>query len=83
MLVVNQCLDKLSAMQSDFAACGMLPAQTSHGLKPQDSGSKKSAQGGDDNDNDNGAPVDSEDVLGHVVLAKRSGKYNYLTTKIH
>ena len=67
MLQVNQRLDKLAAMRSDFAARGMLPAghaagrQVSHIL----------------DDDDNG-PVEEQNILGHVTLAQTRGTSSFL-----
>jgi len=92
MLVINQRLDKLAAMRSDFVARGMLLAgyspnrdsKTPCGLRPQQPGSKRScADEQDDNDDDNEGPVDSDDALGRVVLGRRHGTYTYLATRIY
>ena len=91
MLVINQRLDKLAAMWSDFAARAMLPTghapqaidggQTSNGLGPLHSKSDRSRHGADegDDDSDNEGPVDS-DSDAHVVLARRSRMYLCLTS---
>jgi hypothetical protein len=78
MLLINQRLDKLAAMHSDFAARGMIPAghaagrQITHLLKR----SQRSRQDFDYEVEDN-EPVDSDsegqDVLGHVILAHTRG----------
>ena len=72
MLQVNQRLDKLAAMRTDFAARGMLPAghttgrQISHILQPLQ-------QVPDNVDNDSG-PVEGWETLENVVLARTRGK---------
>ncbi|KAI0295051.1 hypothetical protein B0F90DRAFT_1811552 [Multifurca ochricompacta] len=73
MLMTNQCLDKLSAMHSDFVARGMLPAghippqNISYIYQPNNDTSRED----DDESNDeNGGAVDEKNVLGHVVLAR-------------
>jgi len=71
MLVINQRLDKLAAMYTDFVARGMLPA----GNLPNRSLSVKPTKQvtPEDQDDDDGGPIE-EDVLGHVVLARTRGK---------
>jgi len=79
MLQTNQWLDKLTAMRSDFAACGMLPGghtsgrQASHVLKPSDLG----ADSGGGSEEDAWA-VEGPNVLAHVVLAQTRSKSYYL-----
>ena len=74
MLRINQRLDKLAAMRSDFATRGMLPGghasgrQPSHILKPSDLG----ADGEGGNEEDTWA-VEGPNVLAHVVLAQTRG----------
>lgn len=76
MLHVNQRLDKLAAMRSDFAARGMIPAghaagrQITHLFKR----SRRPRQAFDYEAEDN-EPVDTEDqaILGHVILAHTRG----------
>jgi hypothetical protein len=82
MLLVNQRLDKLAAMRSDFVARGMIPAghaagrQITHLLK-------RSRRVFDYEAEDNG-PVDAEDqdILGHVILARTRGMSFNPTDKI-
>jgi len=72
MLQVNQQLDKLAAMHTDFVAHGMLPAghttgrQISHILQPLQ-------QVPNNVDNDSG-PVEGWKTLENVVLARTCGK---------
>jgi len=79
MLQTNQRLDKLAAMCSDFAACGMLPGghasgrQASHILKPLDLGTNSG--GGSEED---AWAVEGPNVLAHVVLAQTRSKSYYL-----
>lgn len=71
MLQVNQRLDKLAAMRSDFVARGMLSAghagcrQVPHVPKP--------SQEFSDNEDDDGGPVEEQDILGDVILAHTRG----------
>jgi len=73
MLTINQCLDKLAAMRSDFIACGMLPAGQPTGrnvlliLKPHQAGIDNI-----DAEDDDEGPV-KENVDGHVSLACTCG----------
>ena len=79
MLQVNQRLDKLAAMRSDFVARGMLPAghvgctQISHIPKP-------SQELSDNEDYDSG-PVEGLDILECVVLAHTRGTSIFLIDK--
>lgn len=83
MLLINQRLDKLSAMRCDFAARGMLPAghtddgQISHILRPLQ------PINGDDSEEDDNEPVEGpgREVLGLVILAKTRGMSIPLTDK--
>jgi hypothetical protein len=73
MLVINQRLDKLAVMHTDFVARSMLPA----GHPPwrnlsADPNLKQVTPDNNDNDDD-GAPVE-ENVLGNVVLACTRGE---------
>jgi hypothetical protein len=80
MLQINQRLDKLAAMRSNFMARGMLPAGYSLGRSisfapdPQ----HLTFDNGDEDDDEEG-PVEKEDVLGHVVLARTRGELASLT----
>ena len=72
MLLINQRLDKLAAMRTDFVERGMLPGRHHANSTPQ--GPERlgiPTDGDDDDDNDKG-PVD-EDILGHVRLARNRG----------
>ena len=62
MLLINQRLDKLAAMRSDFIARGMLFGQN----KPQDNNN--------DDDKEDDGPVE-ENVLGNVSLARTRGAF--------
>jgi len=79
MLVINQRLDKLAAMHTDFVARGMLPAghppwrNLSAHPNPKQVTPGNNDDNNDDDDDDDGAPVE-ENVLGHVVLARTRGK---------
>jgi len=76
MLLVNQRLDKLAAMRSDFAARGMIPAghaagrQITHVLKHSRRSRRAFNYEAEDNE-----PVDTEDqdIDGHVILAHTRG----------
>ena len=72
MLVINQQLDKLTAMHTDFVAHGMLPVGHPPRRSLSANSNSKQVTPEDDND-DNGGSVE-EDVLGHVVLACTRGK---------
>jgi len=78
MLQINQWLDKLAAMRSDFAVRGMLPGghasgrQPSHILKPSDLGAN--GEGGNEED---AWAVEGPNVLAHVVLAQTCGMSFY------
>jgi hypothetical protein len=71
MLQVNQWLDKLAAMCSNFAAHGMLSAghaagrQVSHIL-----------------DDDNNGPVEEQNILWHVTLAQTHGTSSILADEL-
>ena len=68
MLLTIQRLDKLAAMRSDFVARGMLPGQRPANV-PQ-------VTRPDDNEDEDDSPVeDSENVLGHVSLARTCGTF--------
>jgi hypothetical protein len=71
MHVINQRLDKLAAMHTDFVARGMLSAGHPPGRNL--SNPTQMMSNNDDNDDDDDSPVE-EDVLGHVVLARTRGK---------
>ena len=76
MLRINNRLDKLAAMCTDFVARGMLP--TDHPPRGSLSANSNSVQTTpEDDDDDDGGPVE-EDVLGHVVLARTRGRSNFL-----
>ena len=74
MLRINQRLDKLGAMRSDFIARGMLlGGHTSRQhmslfLKPSVVG-----LGGEDEDDEDDGPVEGNNVLAHVILAQSRG----------
>jgi len=74
MLQINQQLDKLAAMHSDFAACGMLPRghasgrQMSHILQLSDL-----VPDGEDGDEVDAGAVEGDNMLAHVVLAQTCG----------
>ena len=76
MLIINQRLDKLAAMHIDFVARGMLLAGHTPGrnvsliLRPYQAG----IRGVDDEDDDEGGPVEEENIDGHVSLACTRGK---------
>ena len=73
MLNINQRLDKLAAMRSNFVARGMLPAGHTPGrnislmLGPDRAGICDVNTGDDDDDE---GPVEEENVDGHVSLAR-------------
>jgi len=72
MLVINQRLDKLATIHTDFVAHGMLPA--GHTPRRNISANPNPKQViPNNNDDDDDSPVE-EDVLGHVVLARTHGK---------
>jgi hypothetical protein len=74
MLQINQRLDKLAMMHSDFVARGMLPGGHASGrnisqiLKPMNPGSEH--EGGDEED---AWAFEGHDVDAHVVLAQTCG----------
>jgi hypothetical protein len=80
MLLINQCLDKLKAMHSDFVFHGMLPAghipsSSVSFHPPKNNGPPASGdRNGSNHDNSSGELVD-ENVLGHVVLAHSRSEY--------
>jgi hypothetical protein len=77
MLKINERLDKLAAMRSDFVACGMLPAghaagrNVSYMLEAQESAE---CVGDDVHKEADGGAIDQEVVLGHVELARSRSK---------
>ena len=73
MLLINQRLDKLSAMRCDFAARGMLPAGHTEGR--QISSVLRPLQPIYNNEEEDDEPVEGpgQEVLGLVVLAKTRG----------
>ena len=76
MLLINQRLDKLTAMRSDFSACGMLPGPHAPS-DPQHThlGSQNMPpENEDDEDDEEDSPVE-ENVLGHVSLARTRGTF--------
>lgn len=81
MLLINQRLDKLSAMRSDFSARGMLGSQVASVSQPEATHPRahdgSSEDGDGEQDNDNG-PVE-ENVLGHVALARTRGMFMTLS----
>ena len=83
MLQINQWLDKLAAMRSDFVARKMLPGghasgrQISQILKPSEM--IPDDEGGDEND---AWPVEGHNVLAHVTLAQTRGMSIYLLTQM-
>jgi hypothetical protein len=82
MLQINQQLDKLAAMHSDFIACKMLPGghaserQISQILKPSELNPDD-----EDYDENDAWPVEGHDVLAHVTLAQTQGMSIYLLTR--
>jgi len=90
MLQTNQRLDKLAAMRASFVERGMLPAthipprSTSevHTPNPQilnDEDNNNNNNGDGDDDDDGEGPLEGEAILGHVVLAQKSGKLRPLS----
>ena len=85
MLGTNQRLDKLAAMRSNFVSCGMLPAGHIPGrglLIIQNSGQlAPNERDGDDNDDndDNDGPVEGDNILGHVGLARSPSMLKSMT----
>ena len=79
MLHMIQHLDKLAAMHSDYVAHGMLPAGHTPGR-----GISLILGAGINNvdaDDDDGGPVEEENVGGHVSLACTCGKSVYLSER--
>ena len=82
MLQINQRLDKLAAMRSDFVTRKMLPGghasgrQISQILKPS-----KVIPDDEDGDENDTWPVEGHDVLAHVTLAQTRGMSIYLLTR--
>ena len=72
MLVINQQLDKLAAMHTDFIARSILPAGHTPRRNISANPNPKQVIPNNNDDNDD-SPVE-EDVLGHVVLAHTCGK---------
>jgi hypothetical protein len=68
MLVTNERLDKLATIRSDFAARGILPAGRAAG-RHIDKPSRRAS----DYEDDDGGPVEQQDILGHVILAQTRG----------
>jgi hypothetical protein len=68
MLLINQQLDKLTAMRCDFAKCGMLPGRHTANPSTLQGPEHLNLPSGDDDDDEDEGPVE-EDILGHVVLA--------------
>jgi len=74
MLTINQCLDKLAAICSNFIACGMLPAghptvrNVSLILMPHQA--EINNIGAEDDDE---GPVEEENIDGHISLAHTCG----------
>jgi len=74
MLQINQQLDKLAAMHSDFTARGMLPRghasgrQMSHILQLSDL-----VPDGEDADEVDAGAIEGDNMLAHVVLAQTCG----------
>jgi hypothetical protein len=71
MLLINQQLDKLIAMCSDFCARGMLPSVHTAGVPHVNDGK------GDEED----GSVE-ENVLGHVSLARTYGMFKFLSSGV-
>ncbi len=69
MLVINQRLDKLAALHSNFIACGMLPSGHAPGRNITCISKSTSNH---DEDNDAG-PAEEAIVLGSMVLAWTRG----------
>ncbi|KAI9456212.1 hypothetical protein F5148DRAFT_1323925 [Russula earlei] len=74
MLLINQRLDKLAAMRSEFTARGMLPGGTGHSSDSTLAASVlgNSRQISDDEDDDC-SPVQGQATLGRVKLAQTRG----------
>ena len=73
MLLINQRLDKLAAMRTDFVERGMLPGRHNANSTLQGPERLRIPTDGDgDDDDDDQGPVD-EDILGHVRLARNRG----------
>jgi hypothetical protein len=73
MLVINQRLDKLAAMHTDFVARGMLPAGHPPWRNLSADPNLKQVTPDNNDDDDDGAPVE-ENILGNVVLARTRGE---------
>lgn len=82
MLLVNQQLDKLAAMCSDFVAHGMIPA--GHAAGRQITHLFKCSWQVFNYEAENNGPMDAEDqnILGHVILARTYGMLFNPTDKI-
>ena len=78
MLQVNQRLDKLAAMRSDFVARGMLPGPSGHtqaqAARRQIPNTLEPLQQFYDNEDGDSGPVEGWDILENVVLAQTRGK---------
>ncbi len=84
MLHINQQLDKLGAMCSNFIACGMLPGghtsrqHMSLFLKPSVVGLWV---GGENEGDEDDRPVEGNNVLTHIILAQSRGMWAYYLTQ--
>jgi hypothetical protein len=70
MLLTNQRLDKLAASRVDFQARGMLNGPLLDHVIPPEIPNFVS-----EDDDDDGGPIDTRDILGEVTLAKEPGVY--------
>ena len=73
MLHINQWLDKLAAMRSDFITRGMMPADDTAGGGISEVLTHPLGGDGDTSDDEKG-PSEEEEVLGHVYLAQTCHK---------
>jgi len=74
MLRINQWLDKLAAMHTDFAAHGMLPGSHTSGRQPPHVLNPPAlVPGGEGGNEEDTWAVEGHNVLAHVVLAQTRG----------
>jgi hypothetical protein len=78
MLLTNQHLDKLAAMHTDFAKCGMIPAGHTppRNISRVQMPTEARPNNGDSDDEDEG-PFEGDIVMGHVILARKCGMIHF------
>ena len=76
MFKINQRLNKLAAMRSDFVDRGMLPAGHTPPRNTSQTHHKRVRPNEDDSGGEEEGPVEGDPVMGHVVLAQKRGKFH-------